>query len=204
MSHSSAPSSNRRPDPGSTSSAWLAKLQQREPEAWHRLVHLYGPLVYAWCRQHGLQPPDAADVVQEVYRSVAVAVADFQRTPDGSFRGWLWTITRNKLNDYFRRLATQPPAPGGSDAQQRLLALPESDAAEPNEVSNTARLVQRALARIKPEVAEHTWQAFWRTAVDGLSPPEVAVELGLSADNVRQAKSRVLRRLRQELGDVLS
>lgn len=204
MSHSSTPSAQGWAEPGSTSSGWLRKLRQGEADAWRRLVHLYGPLVYAWCRQQGLRPPDAADVVQEVYRSVTGAVADFQPTPDGSFRGWLWTITRNKLRDHFRRLPAQPPAAGGSDAQQRLLALPEGDAPEPNEASNTTRLVRQALERIRPEVAERTWQAFWRAAVDGQSPAAVAAELGLSEASVRQAKSRVLRRLRQELGDLFA
>jgi RNA polymerase sigma-70 factor (ECF subfamily) len=45
-------------------------------------------------------------------------------------------------------------------------------------------------------------RAFWRTAVDGQSAAETAAELGMSVPAVRMAKSRVLHRLRQEMGDL--
>lgn len=48
-----------------------------------------------------------------------------------------------------------------------------------------------------------TWRAFWRVAVDGCSPADVADELDMSVNAVYIAKSRVLRRLREELGDLL-
>ena len=63
-------------------------------------------------------------------------------------------------------------------------------------------MVGRALDLIKNEFEERTWRAFWLTAVGDRVPNEVALELGMSAGAVRVAKSRVLRRLREELGDV--
>jgi RNA polymerase sigma-70 factor (ECF subfamily) len=86
---------------GSTSSSLLERAKSRDPDAWRWLAEFYGPLVYNWARAAGLQPSDAADVAQEVFRSVSVKLADFRhdRTHD-SFRGWLWTITRNKVRDY--------------------------------------------------------------------------------------------------------
>lgn len=190
------------PDPLSTSSGWLDRLKLRDGEAWRRLAHVYGPLLYAWTRRQDLQPPDAADVVQEVFQAVAGAVGDFERTPEGTFRGWLWTITQNKIRDHFRRSQGQPAAAGGSSAQQRLQEVPWPDRAEPSEPGDTARLLRRVLERIRVDFEESTWQAFWQAAVEGHSPVDVAVDLGLSADAVRQAKSRILRRLRAELGDL--
>jgi len=160
-------------------------------------------LVYRWCRSSGLQDTDAADVVQEVFRAVALSLDRFHHeAPTDSFRGWLWGITRNKLRDHFRARVAHPAGAGGSDAQQQLLQVPEvppdstADARKPDAV-----LVQRALALIQMEFEERTWRAFWRSAVDGQAAKDIARELGMTPRAVRQAKYRVLRRLRQELGD---
>jgi RNA polymerase sigma-70 factor (ECF subfamily) len=186
--------------PGSTSTSLLQRLRAREPAAWERLCQLYGPLVYRWSRASGLQDLDAADVVQEVFRSVAVSLDRFHHEgPTDSFRGWLWGITRNKLRDHFRARAGNPAGAGGTDAHQQLLEVPETPPDSTSEsLKPDAILVHRALALVQLEFEERTWKAFWRSAVDGLAAPDVAKELGMTPRAVRQAKYRVLRRLRQE------
>ena len=78
----------------STSASLLDRVRQLDPEAWDRLTRLYSPLVYRWCRQAALQDTDAADVSQEVFRSVAGGIAKFHRDqPGDSFRGWLWSLS---------------------------------------------------------------------------------------------------------------
>ena len=85
---------------GSTSTSFLQRLKVREPQAWQQLAEVYGPLVYFWCRKHGVQSEDAADVFQEVFASVAAAIGRFRHEENGGrFRGWLWTITRRKIQD---------------------------------------------------------------------------------------------------------
>jgi len=187
----------------STSSSLLQRVLAQEPDAWHRLSELYGPVVLQWARQMKLREHDAADVVQEVFQAVAVHIGQFRRQrPEDSFRGWLWTITRNKVRDHFRRLATRQEAVGGSEAFVRLEQIPD---APPDSVSTSAlpptaaSVVRRVLELIRDEFEPHTWEAFWRLAVDGQSADEIARDLSLSKPAVRQAKYRVLRRLRQEL-----
>jgi RNA polymerase sigma-70 factor (ECF subfamily) len=103
----------------SASDSLFRRLRAREGAAWHRLVRLYGPVVYGWCRRAGLQEADAADVGQEVFAAVAGGIDAFRRDrPGDSFRGWLWGITRHKVNDLWRRRAGQPDGAGGSGAQQ--------------------------------------------------------------------------------------
>ena len=87
----------------STSSDLVTRLRQHDAAAWSRMADLYGPLVFYWCRRSQLQQADAADVVQNVFTAVAGAIAGYERRADGNFRGWLWTITRNKINDHFRQ-----------------------------------------------------------------------------------------------------
>src|SRR5262245_56574497 len=106
---------------GSTSSSLLARVKERDALAWQRLLALYGPLVYSWCRRAGLRSDDAGDVVQEVFRSVFMGLAAFRRErPEDTFRGWLRVISRNKIRDHFRRSGARTEAIGGTDALARM------------------------------------------------------------------------------------
>jgi RNA polymerase sigma-70 factor (ECF subfamily) len=184
----------------------LARVQADEPSAWNRLVDLYAPLVLYWCRGKGLQDQDVADVFQEVFQAVVAHVSSFHRDrPGDTFRGWLRRITQNKLRDHFRKSTREARGAGGSSAQERLAQLPEpqpvDDDLAPDDEGERC-LFARALELIREEFAERTWAAFWRTAVDGRPAKDVAADLSMSPGAVRVAKSRVLHRLRQELGDL--
>jgi RNA polymerase sigma-70 factor (ECF subfamily) len=183
----------------------IRSLKVAEGDAWRRLADLYGPLVYAWCRHAGLTESDTADVAQNVFLSVFKKVQQFRREgPHDSFRGWLWRITRNEILMLVRQRAKEPQAPGGTDAQQALQQLPEFLASDiaPSATGTQALLVRRAILSLRDEFEEQTWQAFWRTTVDGLPGPEVAEELAMTAVAVRGAKHRVLKRLRDYLGRI--
>jgi RNA polymerase sigma-70 factor, ECF subfamily len=198
---------NTGESPGSTSLGLLERIKALDQVAWERMVSLYSPLVYRWCRQAGLQAADAADVGQEVFRSVARKIGDFRREREGdTFRGWLRTITRNKIRDSFRRKRTELAGAGGSEAQERLLQAQsavwdESD--NPCDEGERKILYRRAVELVHKEFAERTWQAFWRVAVDEHRPADVAAALGMSVNAVYLAKSRVLRRLREELAGLM-
>lgn len=192
-------------EPSSISSTLLDQIRARRPEAWQRLVDLYGPVVYRWCRQLGVACADAADVVQDVFAAVAAGAERFHRDgPGHSFGAWLRTITRSKVCDHFRRRRGQLDAEGGTQAQQRMLDLPE--AADESlslsvELKPDPRFVHRALESVRAEFEPHTWEAFWRIVVEGQSAADVAGAMNLSLPTVYQAKSRVLRRLRREMSD---
>ena len=107
-----------------TSPSLLLRAQANDAVAWERLVDLYAPLVYHWCRRSQLSPEDAADVFQDVFQAVAKSLHTFRRRQTGdSFRGWLRIIASNKIRDHFRKAQHQPHAPGGTDAQMRLNAV---------------------------------------------------------------------------------
>ena len=182
----------------STSSDLLSQVRQHHRDAWRRFVRLYAPLVYGWCRRAGVQADDAADVLQEVFASVLVAIADFRHDgPGHTLRGWLRVITRNKLHDHYRRRGR---APGhGLDLDHLLAQFPEVDADESSAILERHALVRRAAELVRAEFAPRTWQAFWGVAVEGQAAADVAGRLGMTAGAVRQAKYMVLRRLREEL-----
>jgi RNA polymerase sigma-70 factor (ECF subfamily) len=187
-----------------TSRSLLGRVQADEPAAWERLVNLYAPLVLHWCRRSGLQDPDIADIFQEVFQAVLLHIGSFRKEREGdTFRGWLRRITQNKLRDHCRRLGREARGVGGSSAQERLAQLPmPQHAADDLAPEDERGLFARVLDLIRADFEERTWVAFWRTAVEGRAPKDVAADLGMSPGAVRVAKSRVLHRLRQELGDV--
>ena len=193
---------------GSTSSSLLARVKARDQAGWQRLVRLYGPLVAFWIRRTGLQAVDAHDVFQEVFAAVARGIGQFHTDlPGDSFRGWLRTVTRSKVADHHRRAADQPAAIGGSDAHrqfQEIVAPSEVSEAigDGDERDALKALRLRALDLVRAEFESRSWTAFWRVEIDRQAARDVAEELGMTPAAVRMAKSRVLRRVREELGDL--
>jgi RNA polymerase sigma-70 factor (ECF subfamily) len=180
----------------------VERVKAMDQDAWRRLVDLYSPLVYSWCRDMGVESADAADILQEVFRAVAVGVGGFRHDgPADTFRGWLRTIARNKIRDHFRAKKRRMRAKGGTAAYERLLSLANQESDGSTSDPPLRALFRGALESVRAEFEERTWIAFWRTVVDQCPTDEVARQLGLSPAAVRQAKSRVLRRLRRELGD---
>ena len=82
----------------------------RDGDAWREFIHLYGPVVYGFARNRGLQDADAADLMQEVLRSIARNAARMEYDPKrGTFRGWLYTVTRNKIYNFLNGYVTAMP-----------------------------------------------------------------------------------------------
>src|SRR5205085_1335360 len=149
------------------------------------------------------QDADAADVMQDVLRSVAGAAARLNYDPArGSFRGWLYTVARNKVFNFLdadrHKLGR---GSGDSGARERLEALagPEWGLAESWDEEYERNLAALAMQRVQGEVQQATWQAFWQTAALGRNAREVGEALGMSAGAVYVARSRVLARLKEEV-----
>ena len=168
-------------------------------------MRLYSPVIYRWCRRLGVVADDAADVLQEVLASVMRHVSDFRRDgPHDSFTARLAAITRSKLSDHYRHRKGRAEARGGTTAQRQMAEIPQPEPSQetirPDDEA-AACLSRRVLDMIRAEFEPGTWQAFWRTAVEadaGLRRPR----LTMTTAAVYMAKSRVLRRLRQALGEL--
>ncbi len=195
---------------GTTSLGLLEGMKAHEQEAWQRFATLYGHIVLSMCRQAGLQAADRADIFQEVSFAVARHLASFRHDRAGdTFRGWLRSITRTKILDLFRRQGRHPKGIGGSTAQQLFLGAVDSQAdagsqdSAAEQQSENAILTRQAIRLVRDEFEDRTWQAFWRTTADGISASVAAEQLGMSPGAVRVAKSRVLRRIRDELSGLI-
>jgi RNA polymerase sigma-70 factor (ECF subfamily) len=192
-------------DPATTRPSLLLRIRDcADAQAWAEFVDIYAPLVFGFARRQGLQSADAADLTQEVLRAVAGAAARLEYAPQrGSFRGWLFTITRNRLRNFLASRRRHPVGSGDS-AAQRLLE--EQPARQEDEVEwdrdCERRLFAWAAEQVRTTCQETTWRAFWLTAVEGKSGKEVARVLGLTQAAVYLAKRRVMARLKEQVAQL--
>ncbi|NND98029.1 MAG: RNA polymerase sigma factor [Pirellulaceae bacterium] len=191
-----------------TRATLLLRLRDRgDGDAWSAFVRDYGPMIYRFVRSRGLQDADAADVVQDVMRSVGLAIdrLDYQKEK-GGFRAWLFTITRNKLSTYFEKRNRMGPI-GNDTAQHEMLGQASSDRSELDEqweLEHRRQLAAMAMETLKPTIEQKTWAAFELTAIQGRSAQEAGETIGLSKGAVYVARSRVTAKLRSEIERLLA
>jgi len=199
-------------EPPSTRPSMLsAMVDVRNEAAWRRFLRVYEPFILTRCLRSGLNAPDAEDVNQTVLMALVKAMPRFQYDSRKRFRGYLTTVVLNAVKDLRSKRACQPGSTGSGEAgeKSKLESLAEWEFVSEMATSLDSQLSQdlRNLSiiceKVKCLVAEHTWKAYWQTAVDDVAPRDVAKELGMTAGAVYSAKNRVgnmLRKAASELG----
>ncbi|MBM4071771.1 MAG: sigma-70 family RNA polymerase sigma factor [Planctomycetes bacterium] len=189
-----------------TSASLLEDLRERsDPRSWRRLMDVYWPLVYGWLRQRGLQHDDAEDLGQDVLHVLMRELPRFRYDRNrGTFRGWLRTITANRLRNFRRKHRARPVSLAETDWTRIASDLedPASQLSQQWDQEHDRFVARRLLAAIEGEFEPTTWQAFRRVAYDGDKPAAVAGDLGISVNAVFIAKSRVMRRLRDKMREL--
>jgi RNA polymerase sigma-70 factor (ECF subfamily) len=169
-------------------------------EAWEEFVDIYEPLLFRLARRRGMQQADAEDFVQELLSTVSRAVgrwlADESRGP---FRAWLFRIASNLAVNFLTRPKHQRLGSGDSQIARLLEQQPASDQ---DSTEMFLREYQRELfrwasQRVRQQVSQRQWMAFWRTSVEQQPIPEVAKKLGMSVGSVYIARSRITKRIRE-------
>jgi RNA polymerase sigma-70 factor (ECF subfamily) len=189
-----------------TSLGLLERLKHAQPGAadWRRLQDLYLPLIHKWLsRVPGLRD-EADDLAQEVLVVVFRELHSFERRRDGAFRAWLRQVTVNRARTFYKARHNRPLV-GLEGCDQLLWQLedPNSDVSRQWDREHDRHVFERLLAIVRQDFQPGTWQAFTRFALDGLPAASVATELGISESAVIQSKFRILKRLREEAGDLL-
>jgi RNA polymerase sigma-70 factor (ECF subfamily) len=184
-----------------TSVSFLDALRSDpDDQRWRMLVELYSPLIRSWLVRGGAAAGDVEDLSQNVLMVVVRRFPEFQRQPQvGAFRSWLRTIAVNCLRDHWRGGANQPVAGGGTSFQGMIeqLSDPQSPLSQLWDREHQEQVAGYLLNKVRGECSEINWQAFQRFVLNGQSADEVARELGISANMVFIAKSRILARLRK-------
>jgi RNA polymerase sigma factor (sigma-70 family) len=172
-----------------------------DAEAWQTFVTIYAPLVYQYALRRGSQHADAADLTQDVMVEVARAIRSFEYQPEkGRFRHWLLTVTRRMLVRFNERITRRP---------ERAFDIEELDALEDDQAdidwdgAFNARVLRVAMQRIQPLFEPFTWRAFECVWLEDRSAAEAAKMLSLRIEQVYIAKSRVLKRLSEEVHEIV-
>ena len=178
-----------------TSPSLLLRIRNPEDEdAWQEFHAIYSSVVHAYCFQRQLQPPDADDITQEVMATVATRIRNFEYDPGkGRFRGWLGTITMNRIRDWWEKknrrsnmvVSEIPEAMAGGDSDWVAVF--------------SEQIFRIACERIRSQFNSQTWQSFEDAWVRNLPPQEIAQQLGIALHTVYVNKSRVLKRLEEEV-----
>ena len=183
-----------------TRESLIQKISDPEhQEAWSEFVQVYQPLIYNFALSKGMQHSDALDIVQEVLTAVSGSVGKFQKRTSGSFRGYLFAITRNLL---INRITRGQKHRGSGDRRVHSLldAVPEdTESSREFDLQRKREVFRWAARRIKNRVTESTWQGFWLTTMDGMSIRQAAEQIGKSNGAVRIARCRVTALLRDEV-----
>lgn len=175
---------------------------QPDDESWRRLVDLYRSFIERWLRQAGVRASDIDDVSQDVLATLVKKIPEFVHSGrTGAFRQWLRLTVFNHVLWY--RRSGKSAVPSGSDDWLCQLEDPQSDLARLWDSEHDSYVVQRMLAMLSPEFTKTTWLAFRRVVLESTPVAEAAAELGISVNAVLIAKSRILRRLREEAGGLI-
>jgi RNA polymerase sigma-70 factor (ECF subfamily) len=191
----------RGSEPPTGSTLFVLLSDPADPRAWNAFVSRYGPLIYGWCRRWRLQEADAENVTQDVLTLLVRKLRTFVYDPDkGTFRGWLKTLTQHALSDYLAGRRATVMGSGDTAVLEQLEAV----AAREDLLTSLAQafdleLLEEARARVQLRVTPRDWGIFQDLAVDQLPGPEVALKLGMTVTAVLMAKSRVQKKLREEI-----
>ena len=135
-----------------------------------------------------IQPPAAQDVLQEILKSIVVSLPKFEGGTVKEFWAWSYRIARNRLNDHFRKKASDRLQPMPQD--ELLDLLDESEQVEPLTAADRHDLeyALKLLDGSKPECRDYLWNHY----VIGFDYGEIAEEQNLKYDNVRMKIGRCL------------
>ncbi len=191
-------------DPLLTRETLLLRLRDPADDAsWREFAEIYTPLLYRYCQKREIKKQDSADIVQEVMRSVSLAMKGFEYDPQkGKFKGWLFTAVRNAIGKHFKKASKRPITAAETRMLQQIEDKPDEREIHDWEKDYRRELLGWAIEKIRSEFADRIWNAFEQTALHGREPGDVATETGMSKNAVTLAKFRVVKRLREKAQSV--
>ena len=193
-----------------TRSSLLSRVRKGEGEAWEKFYAIYHDYVYGVARKAGLTHEEAQDLVQEtmlrVTKHVAAFVPDKNRAP---FRGWLLTIVRSRVVDYYRRRRVRPEdqqlRPERCEEDSRHTATIDriqdpngADFQELWEKEWQQTVIEEATAHVKARTSIKHFQVFDLHQLQQVPVRQVATSLGISSAQVYLVAHRVKKAIVKE------
>lgn len=186
-----------------TRASLIVRLRCSEDvDAWGEFVDIYQPLIFRVAKKHGLQDADASEVAQEVLTRVAKAIDRWNPDPErGTFRGWLYRITRNLTVEFLRTDKRRPLTQDNSAVDRAIgnVVAASNGASHEFQIEYERQMFAWAAEQIETTFQSNTWQAFWLTAVKQQSVESVAKKLSMTKGAVYIARSRVMAKLKEQI-----
>jgi RNA polymerase sigma factor (sigma-70 family) len=188
------------PDEVLTRETLLLRLRNKADNAsWAEFAEIYTPLLYAYCQKRELRHADSSDIVQEVMRSISLAMENFEYDPaKGKFKAWLFTAVRNAVGKHFRKQSQRPLSVAETARLDAIDSTPSVNEQDEWERDYQRQILAWAIEQVRPEFAPRIWKAFEATAIDEREPSDVATEIGMTKNAVALAKFRVMKRLKEK------
>jgi RNA polymerase sigma-70 factor (ECF subfamily) len=171
-----------------------------DPRAWKEFHDRYVDLIRGFARRYGLQVMDCDDVAQEVLFNLARSMKQFRYDPSkGKFRSYLKTMTLHTIFRIFRQKKDHKNLEDIEVEEKAATSDPEMEAQWEKEWRRYH--IRMAMQRLGKEFNEKDRMAFSEYALMDKSAAQTAESLGLSVDQVYQAKSRILKRLSELISE---
>ncbi|MEM7560555.1 MAG: sigma-70 family RNA polymerase sigma factor [Planctomycetota bacterium] len=185
--------------PDTRESLLLRLADPADRDAWEQFATIYRPVVYRMARLRGLQDADAQDLTQRVLLSVSQSISRWKPQPGARFRNWLSKVAKNAAINQLVRKPIGRPASDSTLRRVESAAEPEFGLEQDYELEYQRQLFRRAAVIVRDRADASTWLAFSLTALEGLSVEETATRLETTRGNVYASRSRIVRRLRDQV-----
>jgi RNA polymerase sigma factor (sigma-70 family) len=184
-----------------TSRTLLERLRNpHDPHAWRGWLHVYEPWLRDWLGRHHFQPADTDDLLQNILVVVSRKLSTFVHNGQaGAFRAWLRNILVREVRSFWRQ---HQPADVSSDWLDRL----EDGSSEQSrqwDREHDQQVLRRLLATIQADFEPASWEVFRLLVLEDRPAAEVAQRTGMKPNAIYVVKSRILQRLRQEVGGLV-
>ncbi|MEK6238144.1 MAG: sigma-70 family RNA polymerase sigma factor [Planctomycetales bacterium] len=186
-----------------TRRSFIARLQGGGDETWRQLQQIYRPLIMDWLRQLRLTDADVEDVSQEIMLVVLRRITEFDHNGRvGAFRNWLRTIAANATRSYLRK-GRREYSNGEAMLLVEQMEDPSSTLSQQFDREHNHYVLRELTSQISSEFQANTMEAFRLHVLQQQDVKTTASQLGMSERAVYIAKSRVMRRLREEASEWL-
>jgi RNA polymerase sigma factor (sigma-70 family) len=185
---------------GHTPVSLLDRLRdsRQEPD-WERFVTIYVDLIRGWLLRSGIVTADVDDLQQDVMMALLRAIPQFKHNGrPGAFRKWLKILILQRVLNFYRSRRRQSAVDRARLSEQVLMEIEDRMLPPTWEKEHDEHVLARILALVEPEFTVSTWKAFQEQVLRNETPARVAANLGVSVNAVIIAKSRVMKRLREE------
>ena len=169
----------------------LAVRDRRDRAAFGALFDHFAPRLKGFIMRSGTPQGQAEEIVQEVMLTVWRKAEQFD-PGRAQVAAWIYQIARNRQIDVIRK--ERRPMPEALDFDSDA----EPDSGEVMVVDEEERLLQQALALLKPDQREAIEKAYWGE----FSHQEISSQTGLPLGTIKSRIRLGLERLRRELKDL--